>query len=80
MWLLGFELRTFGRAVGCSYPLSHLTSPRLGFCGESAGHLPQPLQQVLSGCLCRLMSIAISVPENGFHSHGCCMDLEAAGV
>jgi hypothetical protein len=25
MWLLGFELRTFGRAVGCSYPLSHLT-------------------------------------------------------
>jgi hypothetical protein len=28
MWLLGFELRTFGRAVGCSYPLSHLTSPR----------------------------------------------------
>jgi hypothetical protein len=32
MWLLGFELRTFGRAVGCSYPLSHLTSP-------SPGHL-----------------------------------------
>jgi hypothetical protein len=28
MWLLGFELLTFGRAVGCSYPLSHLTSPR----------------------------------------------------
>jgi hypothetical protein len=28
MWLLGFELQTFGRAVGCSYPLSHLTSPR----------------------------------------------------
>ena len=27
MWLLGFELRTFGRAVGCSYLLSHLTSP-----------------------------------------------------
>jgi hypothetical protein len=31
MWLLGFELRTFGRAVGCSYPLSHLTSPRTPF-------------------------------------------------
>jgi hypothetical protein len=30
MWLLGFELRTFGRAVKCSYPLSHLTSPRQG--------------------------------------------------
>jgi hypothetical protein len=29
MWLLGFELWTFGRAVGCSYPLSHLTSPYL---------------------------------------------------
>jgi hypothetical protein len=28
MWLLGFELRTFGRAVSeCSYPLSLLTSP-----------------------------------------------------
>jgi hypothetical protein len=27
MWMLGFELRTFRRAVGCSYPLSHLTSP-----------------------------------------------------
>jgi hypothetical protein len=27
MWLLGFELQTFGRAVGCSYPLNHLTSP-----------------------------------------------------
>jgi hypothetical protein len=30
MWLLGFELLTFGRAVGCSYPLSHLTSPNTG--------------------------------------------------
>jgi hypothetical protein len=28
MWLLGFELWTFGRAVGCSYLLSHLTSPQ----------------------------------------------------
>jgi hypothetical protein len=31
MWLLGFELQTFGRAVGCSYPLSHLTSPFVTF-------------------------------------------------
>jgi hypothetical protein len=31
MWLLGFELQTFGRAVGCSYPLSHLTRPELYF-------------------------------------------------
>jgi hypothetical protein len=28
MWLLGFELWTFGRAVGYSYLLSHLTSPK----------------------------------------------------
>jgi hypothetical protein len=35
MWLLGFELRTFGRAVGCSYPLSHLTSPPLSFLSGS---------------------------------------------
>jgi hypothetical protein len=27
MWLLEFELWTFRRAVRCSYPLSHLTSP-----------------------------------------------------
>jgi hypothetical protein len=26
MWLLGFELRTFRGAVGCSYLLSHLIS------------------------------------------------------
>jgi hypothetical protein len=31
MWLLGFELQTFGRAVWCSYPLSHLTSPKVFF-------------------------------------------------
>ena len=31
MWLLGFELQTFGRAIGCSYPLSHLSSPFLVF-------------------------------------------------
>jgi hypothetical protein len=30
MWLLGFELRTFGRAVRCSYLLSHHTSPSHG--------------------------------------------------
>jgi hypothetical protein len=31
MWSLGFELRTFGKAIRCSYPLSHLTSPFLLF-------------------------------------------------
>jgi hypothetical protein len=31
MWLLGFELWTFGRAVGYSYQLSHLTSPFFAF-------------------------------------------------
>jgi hypothetical protein len=34
MWLLGFELQTFGRAVGCPYPLSHLTSPEEIFHGK----------------------------------------------
>jgi hypothetical protein len=29
MLLLGLELRTFGRAVGCSYLLSHFTSPKI---------------------------------------------------
>jgi hypothetical protein len=31
MWLLGFELQTFGRAVGCSYLLSYLISPDITF-------------------------------------------------
>jgi hypothetical protein len=31
MGLPGFELWTFGRTVGCSYPLSHLTSPHVNF-------------------------------------------------
>jgi hypothetical protein len=37
MWLLGFELQTFGRAVGCSYPLSHLTSPQRHFLTKNPG-------------------------------------------
>jgi hypothetical protein len=37
MWLLGFELWTFGRAVGCSYPLSHLTSPYFYFQDKAFG-------------------------------------------
>jgi hypothetical protein len=45
MWLLGFELWTFGRAVGCSYPLSHLTSPaqvfRLPLCCRRKSHGPR---------------------------------------
>ena len=43
MWLLGFELWTFGRAVGCSYPLNHLTSPRNNFKDTKL------LQSLLSG-------------------------------
>jgi hypothetical protein len=30
MWLLGFELRTFGKSSRCYYLMSHLTSP-LGY-------------------------------------------------
>jgi hypothetical protein len=38
MWLLGFELRTFGRAVSALNPLSHLTSPWIFFCISGGGH------------------------------------------
>jgi hypothetical protein len=39
MWLLGFELWTFGRAVGCSNPLSHLTSPPFFFNNRAVASL-----------------------------------------
>jgi hypothetical protein len=45
MWLLGFELWTFGRAVGCSYPLSHLTSP------DSLFSKPAIVMTMLRACL-----------------------------
>jgi hypothetical protein len=41
MWLLGFELRTFGRAIGCSYPLSHLTSPSVFFLRKYLGYFEE---------------------------------------
>jgi hypothetical protein len=41
MWLLGFELRTFGRAVRCSYLLSHLTSLERGYLNEKKKKNPQ---------------------------------------
>ena len=49
MWLLGFELWTFGRAVQCSYPLSHLTSPQntvLNLVSLSLLWLPHPTPSV----------------------------------
>jgi hypothetical protein len=46
MWLLGFELRTFGRAVGCSYLLSHLTSPQAEL--RAAAVLPLRMETFLS--------------------------------
>jgi hypothetical protein len=51
MWLLGFELWTFGRTIGCSYPLSHLTSPQRLFLKGLLG-TPLPLQAtyVISPC------------------------------
>jgi hypothetical protein len=45
MWLLGFELWTFGRAVGCSYPLSHLTSPWSHFFRQNFQNQAQAGQQ-----------------------------------
>jgi hypothetical protein len=46
MWLLGFELWTFGRAVGCSYPLSHLTSPKRWFLIWDLDTSPPPFPTV----------------------------------
>ena len=75
MWLLGFELWTFGRAVGCSYPLSHLTSPCMFilFCFSESGFFCRVLailelsfcrpgwpQTQTSTCLC-LLSAGIKV-------------------
>jgi hypothetical protein len=37
MWLLGFELLAFRRAVGCSYPPSHLSSPPKSYITAKAG-------------------------------------------
>jgi hypothetical protein len=47
MWLLGFELLTFGRTVGCSYPLSHLTSPGNTFLISIEYLLMAPLMPVI---------------------------------
>jgi hypothetical protein len=44
MWLLGFELWTFGRAVRCSYPLSHLTSPYRGDLEAYTGYESQEIK------------------------------------
>jgi hypothetical protein len=43
MWLLGLEHWTFGRAVGYSYPLSHLTSPLTRFIDQAGLELRNPL-------------------------------------
>jgi exonuclease III len=45
MWLLGFELWTFGRAVGCSYPLSHLTSPYFSLISLNINRLNVPIKR-----------------------------------
>jgi hypothetical protein len=57
MWLLGFELWTFGRAVGCSYPLSHLTSPlSLFLCLPGRPFNPSMLlAQATSNVVCSLV-------------------------
>jgi hypothetical protein len=74
MWLLGFELRTFRRAVGCSYPLSHFTSPHfflldiflhlhfmLSWKSPISSHHPAPLlSQLLHIILCHMTAFWIS--------------------
>jgi hypothetical protein len=73
MWLLGFELRTFGRAVGCSYLLSHLTSPYLevlytnpGNLEKTGGNLFKSLDLVAAGwsaCIRATAATALLVQE-----------------
>jgi hypothetical protein len=51
MWLLGFELGTFGRAVGCSYPLNHLTSPLIVSYRSRGSH---PFMSLTVNLLCEV--------------------------
>jgi hypothetical protein len=62
MWLLGFELLTFRRAVGCSYPLSHLTSP----------HSEQILRAEETAQLSRALATYLEDPQesDSQHLHG----------
>jgi hypothetical protein len=64
MWLLGFELRTFGRAVGCSYPLSHLTSPLSPISAFLCGLLYLHLYLFICVHVC----IIASGPHDGGHA------------
>jgi hypothetical protein len=73
MWLLGFELQTFGRAVGCSYPLSHLTSPRHLFKIYLARIVSSECFEPLSGNTSKMHSRQIhkilSKKQNAIHIH-----------
>jgi hypothetical protein len=56
MWLLGFELWTFGRAVGCSYPLSHLNpQSQKQKINEDTEVLPLASQVCTCTCACIYM-------------------------
>jgi hypothetical protein len=67
MWLLGFELWTFGRAVRCSYPLSHLTSPQQVFLESVVGSLQQEQLLVGSSGLRVAANGGNAGVEGGFH-------------
>jgi hypothetical protein len=67
MWLLGFELPTFGRAVRCSYPLSHLTSPeRIVFKKTRVTEMPQQLR-----ALAALLRNQDSIPSTHMAVYNC---------
>jgi hypothetical protein len=74
MWLLGFELRTFGRAVGCSYPLSHLSSPAILFHFKTGvlcialAVLELTLQTKLASNSEICLHMALSVEIKGMHN------------
>jgi hypothetical protein len=69
MWLLGFELQTFGRAVGCSYPLSHLTSP------------PASTLAAFSSVLCPSMCVSLLVTHTSYRQVvGPCVLIQPASL
>jgi hypothetical protein len=69
MWLLGFELQTFGRAVGCTYPLSHLTSPGPSFSFQRFFKIGAGVMAQRFRALAALPEVPSSTPNNHIMAH-----------
>jgi hypothetical protein len=76
MWLLGFELRTFGRAVRCSYLMSHLISIDIlkNKTPQEAGEMAHRL-----GALPALTKNPHSVSGTHMAAHNC-LQLQCQGI